>query len=61
MKCPTCQKPCDETCPDGLCRACHVSCSWEDCVDGTFNARTMLEGGTRTREQLLELYPKARI
>lgn len=37
--CQMCHKPAAELCRDGNCRACHVSCSWEDCNSGAANAR----------------------
>jgi len=57
----SCGQEVDERCPSGdHCRDCHVSLSWESCVDGTWNALQLLKG-PRTREQVLEIYPDARI
>lgn len=34
--CASCGCDVDERCQDGYCRSCHVSCSWEACLDGTW-------------------------
>ena len=56
---------CDEIvpgpfCQDGACKTCHKSVSWEDCTDGTYSARNMLENGW-PRATVLSNYPNARI
>lgn len=35
----------DEVCADGFCRECHVSLSFEDCVNGTWVAEQRKAGG----------------
>jgi len=60
MKCESCKKEADEVCPDGCCRECHVSLSFEDCCDGTWNARQVLAGGLPI-EEVRKAYPDARI
>ena len=67
--CQDCGREVDEVCGDGYCRNCHVSLSFEDCVDGTWVAKRMMamakeigdgaEG--RTKKMLKEIYPGARI
>jgi hypothetical protein len=59
-KCAGCSKPKKELCSDDRCKECHVSCSWEDCTDGTWNARMLLSTG-HPREEVKWLYPEARI
>lgn len=60
-KCSRCGKGGVERCGGDHCRDCHVSLSWEDCVDGTYSARVLLRAGARTRDDLLEQFPEARI
>ncbi len=67
-KCTHCGRKVREVCGDGYCRACHVTCSWEDCVTKTFEARTNLRLYVATgisREEALkmvkETYPEARL
>ena len=57
-KCQLCGKTADEYCPDGNCRACHISLTFEECVSKTWNARMLLRNG-HSREEVLELYPLA--
>lgn len=45
MKCNICGKETDELCHDLVCRECHISVSWEDCVNRTFDAEIALRGG----------------
>lgn len=40
VKCVNCGSWVKEVCGDGYCRDCHKSCSWEDCITDTFQART---------------------
>lgn len=35
----------DERCPDGNCRACHKSLTFEECCDGSWNARIRASAG----------------
>ncbi len=58
--CIMCEKHADELCQDFVCRGCHVSCSWEDCVTGTFNAEMMLRNG-HDPEYVSYIYPDAKI
>ena len=66
----------DEVCGDGYCRECHVSLSFEDCVNGTWVAKSNIEGFTKAgialgfspeeakkgaRDKMKELYPNAEI
>jgi len=74
--CCSCNKEVNEVCGDGFCRECHVSLSFEDCVNGTWVARMNMEGFTKAgmamgfseekakkdaRQKLKELYPAADI
>ena len=45
LRCVNCGKIVKEVCPDGYCRDCHVSLSFEDCCDGTWSARMMKRTG----------------
>ena len=58
--CNICGDEADEFCPDGNCRPCHKSLSFEDCCDGTYNAKNLLVLG-HTRKEVKELYPDASI
>ena len=59
--CSICDAKVVEVCTQGqACKECHVSCSWEDCMDQTWEARQQLKSG-RTREEVLVIYPNARI
>lgn len=60
MTCLLCGQKADELCPDGDCRACHKSLTFEDCCTGTYSARNLLRLG-HSREAVLELYPNAKI
>ncbi len=57
----SCGRVVDARCGGDHCRDCHVSLSWESCVDGTWNAQQLLKTGARTREDILKIYPDARI
>jgi len=69
MKCVDCGKEVDEVCGDGFCRDCHVSLSFEDCIDGTWLAKRYLEIAERIpqvdikehKKWLKSLYPNAKI
>ena len=58
--CLICERTVDERCPDGNCRACHQSLSWEDCCDGTWNARLAVRNG-HPQDEVKKLWPNARI
>lgn len=59
--CRLCEAKNVECCVDGNCRACHISCSWEDCMDGTWNVASMVSRRTAPAiEGLKSLYPHAR-
>lgn len=57
--CLGCRKTVSEVCPDERCRACHVSCSWEDCTDGSYSA-TVLRRSGRSEETITAMYPDAK-
>jgi hypothetical protein len=38
-KCDTCGLEVTDRCGGDHCRACHVSLTWEECVDGSWSAR----------------------
>lgn len=59
-KCHICNKEVEEVCPDGVCKGCHKSVSWEDCMDGTWNANVLLRSGY-PYEEVIKRYPTARI
>lgn len=59
-ECVNCGGQVDEVCPDGYCRKCHHDLSFEDCCDGTFTAKVLLNTGL-PKEYVLEAYPKARM
>jgi hypothetical protein len=59
--CDGCGAIVEEVCPDLYCRECHVSVSFEDCCDSTYNAKAMIEAGLRTVEQARKEWPRARI
>lgn len=60
--CTVCEKVVDGPfCPDGACKSCHVDLSFEDCSDKTWNARLLLRQGVRSRQDILKIYPDARI
>jgi len=48
-ECRMCGRPTDELCPDEVCRACHVSISFEDCCE---MAIQRLAKATREAEEL---------
>ena len=56
--CNLCHRPVDERCNDDVCRACHKSLSFEDCVDGTWSAAASRRLGY-SEERLREMYPAA--
>ena len=58
--CVNCGKKVKEVCGDGYCRECHVSLSFEDCVNGTWAARSNMRLGF-TRKRMKKLYPGAEI
>lgn len=45
LLCLLCGKETAELCPDGGCRACHVSLSFEECCDGSWAARLRRDAG----------------
>ena len=68
MKCDNCGEEVDEVCGGGYCRKWHVSCSWEDCITGTFEARihynTLRQMGynkKQAKESTLSIYPAAKL
>ena len=58
--CGECNAVVDEVCPDYFCRACHVNCSFEDCVTKTYAAAVLLHGG-HSEEYVRLLHPDADI
>lgn len=60
MKCSgSCDQEVDEVCRDGYCRACHVSITWESCLDGTWAnvlraEKGMTPNSAETREPIRE-------
>ena len=59
MKCNGCGKEKKELCSDGYCRKCHVSISFEDCINKTFEAKKLLSSFPRC--WVKKLYPDAGI
>lgn len=57
-ECNLCKRGVRETCQDGACRACHKSCSWEDCTSGTYAAAALKRLG-HSDESILEAFPNA--
>jgi len=53
-----CGKETDELCSGLVCRDCHVSVSWDDCVNRTFDADLALKGGM-SLEMAKEWFPSA--
>jgi hypothetical protein len=45
MKCENCKRECDEVCGGGYCRACHVSLTFEECVDESYVNRMRVAAG----------------
>lgn len=39
QRCVLCSQPANELCGDGVCRACHKSLTFEECVDGSWADR----------------------
>ena len=60
MKCIICEKETDELCKDQICRECHITCSWDDCTNKTFEAKVLISNGL-DRDYVKTLYPKAEI
>ena len=58
--CSRCGRKDVEVCGGDHCRDCHISISWDECVNETSNARMMLQNGW-ARDRVLELYPDADI
>lgn len=58
--CQMCGKKNVPLCPSLVCECCHKSLTFEDCCDGTFNAKMLLRLG-RSREHIKEMYPDAKI
>ena len=57
--CHACKATNVEVCRNGnYCRECHVSCSWEDCMDQMFEARMLATYAPRAYVQ--KIYPTAR-
>lgn len=48
--CNLCHEPKAEYCPDGVCRECHVSITFEDCCDGSWVKKVREEAGLVTDE-----------
>lgn len=68
MKCELCNQESEELCNDLVCRACHVSISFDDCVSGTYSAKVLLNLWQASgidpkvaREHIKKLYPDAKI
>lgn len=59
MRCVICGADA-ELCQDGVCRRCHISTSWEDCITHTDKARALMKTGL-SREDVLQTYPEAKI
>jgi len=57
-KCLLCGKETDELCSGLACRDCHISVSWEDCVNNTFDADIALRGGM-SMKMAREWFPNA--
>ena len=57
-KCVMCDKETDELCSGLVCRDCHVSVSWDDCVNRTFDADLALKGGM-SLEMAKDWFPNA--
>jgi len=60
FNCQNCKEFVNEVCPDGYCKNCHKSVSWQDCCDGTYTARNLLKLG-HSKKEILEIFPEARI
>jgi hypothetical protein len=43
--CNICGQQASELCPDGNCRACHKSLTFEDCCSGTWSAAVLMKAG----------------
>jgi hypothetical protein len=55
--CLICDNEVEEVCPDGVCRDCHVSVSWEDCCSGEDFRRRMRANG-HSEEEIERLAPR---
>jgi len=60
MICVICKTKVDEVCQDGVCRPCHKSISFKDCMNHTWDANLALKAGIPLR-MVKELYPNAEI
>lgn len=58
--CAACNEEKEEVCGDGYCRECHVSLSFDDCVNGTWLARQNIAKG-RSIESTKAIYPNAEV
>jgi len=58
MICTICGREAEELCPDGVCRACHVSVSWDDCNNKTWDARLSLQAGVPL-DLVKKIHPQA--
>jgi len=58
--CDNCHQEVDKTCPDGFCKNCHVSVTWEDCITRTFEAKNLLNMGMSI-DLVKKSFPKAKI
>lgn len=59
IKCKSCNKKVNIVCKDGFCRNCHKTCSFNDCVTSTFEAKNLLK--FRSKDEILKIYPNAQI
>ena len=59
-KCDGCFKEAEELCGGLMCRECHVSLTFEDCVDGTYSVGVLLKEKSHSNEDLKEIYPDAK-
>lgn len=57
-ECQICGATAVELCHDGTCRPCHKTCSWEECVTRTYDARIALRNSIDP-ERVREMYPDA--
>ena len=58
--CEICHTEVNKVCGDGVCKECHVSVSWEDCISRTFTAKVILNEGF-TKNYVKRTYPNANI
>lgn len=59
-ECGLCKHQVTEVCPDGMCRNCHKSLPWDDCIDGTTNANALLNRLGHSEEEVRKMYPNHR-